>query len=360
MHPLFSLDATQVGQQGRPAVKSLPNPRPAAPPPRRPLMQRRHFVVAAVVGVGVAYFAQESMSLARIQAKNKGLVLAGKRAVVVGGTAGIGKGVAVRLAAAKVSVTVVGRSRERGEAVVQEMREAAGDGDAEFDFAPCDASLIRNARDLANEYAQRENSRVDYLVLTQGIATLQGYTPTEEGLDQKLSLHYFGRMAFIHEFLPLMARSEDPRVLTVLSAGVHSPYAGYKDDFFLERSYSLPNAANAAGMYSDIAVDSLSREHPGVTFIHAAPGVVNTNWGTDLPWLLRGLVRAFQPLTRSLYTCGEAMCEGLFSEEYRGGWRLMDKDGQLSPRPTGLHEEAREFVWEQTKAAVEERLRKAE
>lgn len=299
------------------------------------------------------------MSLARIQAKNRGLVLAGKRAVVVGGTSGIGKGVAVRLAAARVSVTVVGRSRERGEAVVQEMRQAAGEGDAEFDFAPCDATLIQNAHEFAKEYAKRENNHVDYLVLTQGIATLQGFTPTSEGLDQKLTLHYFGRIAFIKEFLPLMERSEDPRVLTVLSAGVHGPYAGYRDDFFLERSYSLPNAANAAGLYSDIAVDSLSREHPGVTFIHAAPGVVNTSWGTELPWLLRGLVRLFQPLTRSLYTCGEAMCEGLFSDEYRGGWRLMDKDGQQSVRPTGLHEEAREFVWKKTKAAVEERLRQA-
>ena len=39
-------------------------------------------------------------------------------------------------------------------------------------------------------------------------------------------------------------------------------------------SYSLKNAADAAGFYNDCALDKLSEENPGVAFIHAAPGLV--------------------------------------------------------------------------------------
>jgi hypothetical protein len=35
------------------------------------------------------------------------------------------------------------------------------------------------------------------VVLSQGIATIQGYTPTKEGLDEKLAIHYYARVAFV-------------------------------------------------------------------------------------------------------------------------------------------------------------------
>lgn len=278
--------------------------------------------------------------------------MSGKRAIVVGGTSGIGQGIALRLAKAKASVTILGRSRERGEAVVREMRAEAGDdAAAQFAFVECDAQMLGNVKAFADEF-RRSGERLDMLVLTQGIATTQGFTPTSEGLDQKLSLHYFSRVAFALHLAPLMAASDDPRVLTVLSAGVHSPFAGYRDDFSLERTYSIANAANAAGFYNDIAVDSLSREFPDVSFVHAAPGFVNTRWGSEFGPVLRFLVRAIQPLGRSIRDAGELMSEALFSPRYKRGWHLVDQYGEPTARPTDLHEAAREFVWERTKEAI--------
>ncbi len=64
------------------------------------------------------------------------------------------------------------------------------------------------------------------MVLSQGIATIQGYTPTAEGLDEKLAIHYYARVAFIQALLPALAGSSDARVITVLSGGVHSAYSG--------------------------------------------------------------------------------------------------------------------------------------
>ena len=81
------------------------------------------------------------------------LELAGKQAVVVGGTAGIGRGVAVRLARAGCAVTIVGRSESRGANVVAEMAAAAAEGQGgeektterpKHAFVRCDCFLLKN------------------------------------------------------------------------------------------------------------------------------------------------------------------------------------------------------------------------
>ena len=108
-------------------------------------------------------------------------------------------------------------------------------------------------------------------VVSQGIATMQGYTPTTEGVDVKLSLHYYSRMGFITSLLPALRRSTNPRVLSVLSAGMHKGSKELLTDLGLAHSYSLANAANAAGFYNDLGLDALARA-PGnerIKFVHA-------------------------------------------------------------------------------------------
>jgi hypothetical protein len=64
----------------------------------------------------------------------------------------------------------------------------------------CDASLMRNIQSCAADYTA-SNDTLDILVLTQGIASMSGYTPTSEGLEQKLAIHYYGRVLFMQLLL---------------------------------------------------------------------------------------------------------------------------------------------------------------
>jgi NAD(P)-dependent dehydrogenase (short-subunit alcohol dehydrogenase family) len=301
------------------------------------------------------YYSDNSMALAAVRARNAAASFPGRHAVVVGGTSGIGEGIALRLAEANFSVTVVGRNAERGAAVVEQMRaRGRGAPGAVYSFVPADAQYLASAKAFSTEYSKSHTS-LDVLVLTQGIATFQGRTETSEGVDQKLALHYYGRMAFIAALLPLLRAAPAARVLTVLTAGVHPPYAGYATDPELKTSYSTKLAADAACMYNDLAVDALSRE-PGnerITFVHAAPGFVSTNWGTEMPWYVRMLVRAIQPLGRSSADCAEFMCEPLLRPDpapgaASGGFLLMGANAQPVGR-TARHEEARDVVWKHTK-----------
>lgn len=85
------------------------------------------------------------------------------------------------------------------------------------------------------------------------------HTHYSEGIDVKLAVHYFSRMALTDALLPALRNGRSPRVLSVLSGGVHSVYEGYKTDFELKTSYSLKNAADAAGFYNDLCLDAFSK-----------------------------------------------------------------------------------------------------
>lgn len=301
--------------------------------------------------VGFGWFSlRDTMSLQAVQALNAQASLIGKQAVVFGGTSGIGQGIALRLAQGQASVAIVGRNAERGRELVKEMKALAPNGDHEF--ISCDASLLSSIAGFATGFL-RNHRRLDYLVISSGIATIQGRTETPEKIDQKLALHYFGRMAIIQGLLPLLQSTArepnaDVRVMSVLSGGVHSVYADFKKDFELKDSYSIKNAADAAGLYNDLGLDALARAHSDITFIHAAPGFVNTNWGTEMPWFIKGLVRLIQPLGTSIRDCGEFMTYGLLNPAYKGGLRILGSKGQVA-NVTSVHSSANaDFVWEQT------------
>ena len=313
-------------------------------------------VAASVVLVGAVLVGvvrvNTAMRFDALRARQLEISLAGRSAVVTGATSGIGRGIALRLTEAGASVTAVGRDRVRGEEIVQDMKAlATGKGWSEsvFRFVECDAFLLSNVASCAAEIAS--GGRLDYLVLSHGMGSMQGRTETAEGLDEKLTLHYWSRMRFIQALLPNLRQSDDARVLSVLSAGVHGTYAHWRGDPEVKSHYSLKAAADSAGFYNDLAAEALSRENPTVSFSHAAPGFVNTNWGTELPTVIRCCIRCLQPLGASPATCAEFMCSALLDPARKGGFHLLSPSAEVAlPRPE--HNAARDFIWAHTKSVL--------
>jgi NAD(P)-dependent dehydrogenase (short-subunit alcohol dehydrogenase family) len=234
-----------------------------------------------------------------------------------------GKAIACRLAQEGFQVVAVGRGGEGRRAEVLSFLEecavasssaatekgsaAAASAAIKHEFRPCDAfdlsQVKRCAADIERDYGD-DVGGIDALVMTQGMATTQKFTPTVDGNDEKLTLHFWSRAAFASSLLPALRRSSRAAmpggsvVLTVLSGGVHSPYGGYRADPELKSNYSIANAANFAGYYTDLFFDKLASRpaNASINFVHAAPGFVATNWGTEMPSYLRGPIRAMQKL----------------------------------------------------------------
>ncbi|KAL3764858.1 hypothetical protein ACHAW5_008474 [Stephanodiscus triporus] len=195
---------------------------------------------------------------------------------------------------------------------------------------------------------------IDALVMTQGMATMQKFKPTVDGNDEKLTLHYWSRAAFASCLLPGLRRSSMPGgsvVLSVLSGGVHSPYNKYREDPELRTNYSVINAANFAGYYTDLFLDELASRpaNASINFVHAAPGFVATNLGAEMPSYLRGPIRAMQrlmgksPAKCAGYMVGPILRCGIGDVGLeppsggRGGGDGDDDDGAITGRRRGAY-----------------------
>mmetsp|Transcript_27588 Transcript_27588/g.39484 ORF Transcript_27588/g.39484 Transcript_27588/m.39484 type:complete len:345 (-) Transcript_27588:152-1186(-) len=301
-----------------------------------------------------------------------------RTAVVVGATSGIGRAISHRLAEQGYTVIAVGRSRPgRDEAIVKTLEDKSAQSASNLslpketplprhEFRPCDAFCLSEVDACAKSILQ-DHPVLDALILTQGMATIQGFTATvPEGNDEKITLHYWSRIAMTNALLPSLRKSQMKKgavVLTVLSGGVHSPFLAYEKDPELKTQYSIQNAANMAGFYNDLAFDHMARQpaNEGINFVHAAPGFVNTNWGTEMPWYIRSVVRAIQPLGRSASDCAEYMtCPTVLASDAgdplpsigkgnnEKGIIVMGPNGEPA-KLTSMHTtEANNFVWNVT------------
>jgi NAD(P)-dependent dehydrogenase (short-subunit alcohol dehydrogenase family) len=151
--------------------------------------------------------------------------------LVTGSTDGLGREVAIRLAATGAHVIVHGRNRERGRAVVEEIEN--GGGSAAFYAA--DLSSLREVRELA-EAIRRDHDRLDVLVNNAGIWLSEGGRQlSADGYEMHFAVNYLSGYLLTRMLLPLIVESAPSRVVNVAS-GAQTPIDF--DDPMLERGYS--------------------------------------------------------------------------------------------------------------------------
>ena len=124
-------------------------------------------------------------------------------ALITGGTSGIGRAVANKLAQLGVHVLVVGRNLERGENTVAEIRAAGG----QADFISSDLRDAASARDVAKRAIQLGNGHVDMLINNAGTYPFgPTHEMTEELFDRVYSVNVKAPYFLVAELAPLMAK----------------------------------------------------------------------------------------------------------------------------------------------------------
>jgi NAD(P)-dependent dehydrogenase (short-subunit alcohol dehydrogenase family) len=124
-------------------------------------------------------------------------------ALVTGGTSGIGRAAANKLAHLGVHVFIVGRNRDRGEKAVAEIRRSGG----KADFIAHDLRDASSARELAGRAVELGGGHVDILINNAGVFPF-GPTnkTTEEEFDKVYSLNVKAPYFLVAELAPLMAK----------------------------------------------------------------------------------------------------------------------------------------------------------
>ena len=133
-------------------------------------------------------------------------------ALITGGTSGIGRAAANKLAQLGIHVLVVGRNAERGEKTVAEIRATGGRADA----ISADLHDASSAREVARRAIELGNDHVDILINNAGIFPFgPTHEMTEEVFDSVYSLNVKVPYFLVVELAPLMAKRGKGAIVNV-------------------------------------------------------------------------------------------------------------------------------------------------
>src|SRR6195256_3009640 len=133
-------------------------------------------------------------------------------ALITGGTSGIGREVANKLAQLGIHVLVVGRNAERGEKTVSEIRAAGG----RADFISSELRDASSAREVARKAVELGNGHVDILINNAGIFPFgPTHEMSEESFDDVYALNVKAPYFLVAELAPFMAQRGKGAIVNV-------------------------------------------------------------------------------------------------------------------------------------------------
>jgi NAD(P)-dependent dehydrogenase (short-subunit alcohol dehydrogenase family) len=253
--------------------------------------------------------------------------------LITGATDGLGKRVARELAAKGTTVLLHGRSPERLEATLEELRSQTGSQKVGSYLA--DLSSLGAVRDLADRILS-EYDRLDVLINNAGMI-VQERKESEDGYELTFAVNYLSHFLLTSLLLPLLKDSAPARVVNVASAG-QSPIDF--DDPMLERGYAAMRAYSmsklAQIMFTFELAERLSDTGVSVNALHPA-SLMDTKMVQDTFGYTMSTVEEGAEATVHLAVSPEL--EGV-TGRYFDGTREARADGQAYDK------EARQTLWE--------------
>jgi NAD(P)-dependent dehydrogenase (short-subunit alcohol dehydrogenase family) len=150
--------------------------------------------------------------------------------LVTGATDGLGRALARELAARGATVLVHGRSQQRLDDTLRELREATGS--ERLRPYRADLASLEEVRRLGREVGAEQ--RLDVLVNNAGIAGVGDRQESADGHELRFAVNYLAPFLLTSLLLPLLERSAPARVVNVASVGqVPVDF----DDVMLERGW---------------------------------------------------------------------------------------------------------------------------
>jgi NAD(P)-dependent dehydrogenase (short-subunit alcohol dehydrogenase family) len=208
--------------------------------------------------------------------------LVGNRALVTGGTGGIGLETALALAGAGAEVVVAGRSRTKVDHAVAAVRQAVDTAKVEglvLDLASL-ASIDSAASDVL-----ATGRPLDLLINNAGVMAVPERRETVDGFELTFGTNHLGHFALTGRLLPALLAAPAARVVTV-SAKVARNKGATLEDPLSETSYDSRMVAYTKSKLANVVFTlELARRATGtgITAVAVHPGTSNTGLQQHLP-----------------------------------------------------------------------------
>lgn len=202
--------------------------------------------------------------------------LAGRRAVVTGGSDGIGLRIVTRLAQAGVELVLPVRNMSKGESAVTGILEKVPT--AQISLLPLDLSSLGSIAAFGERMAQA-GEPIHFLINNAGVMTPPNRQSTEDGFELQFGTNHLGHFALASHLLPLL-RAGRARVTSQISIAANQGAINWAD-LNWEKSYDGMRAYSqskiALGLFG-VELDRRSRAGGwGISSNLSHPGIAPTS-----------------------------------------------------------------------------------
>lgn len=193
-----------------------------------------------------------------------------KTILITGSTDGIGKLTATKLANDDHQIIVHGRSSEKLENTISEIKEITNNERISgfiSDLSNFD-SVNKMISDISNEF-----SSIDVLINNAGVLKSH-IEQNQDGLDMRFAVNYFAPYLLTNGLLPILKNSDSPRIINLSSAAqatVSIDALAGKEQISSNEAYAQSKLALTMWSFA------FAQNHPEITTIAVNPGsLLNT------------------------------------------------------------------------------------
>jgi len=249
------------------------------------------------------------------------------KVLITGGTNGMGKGVAQVLAGSNHEIIILSRSKERGEATLNELVEATSNN--KISVVLCDLTKLSDVRAAIREIRDQHES-LDGIFINAGLGYALKREETEDGMDLHFQVNYLSQFMLTLNLLDLLEKSDNGgRVIFNVTEGGEI----FWDDMQMKNKWGyedgIHQAMVAKRMFSE-RMHNLYKDRKGskVSFIgFQIHKTVWTNQINIIPFFMKSmatLMKLFGTFI-SMEECGTVMSP-LFTESQE---ESMKKSGKF-------------------------------
>jgi NAD(P)-dependent dehydrogenase (short-subunit alcohol dehydrogenase family) len=229
------------------------------------------------------------MQLGKSYEMNQQFYIPGQVALITGGNIGIGRITAIELAKKGFKVVIAGRSLERTQPVLDDIKSLRVDEQAIF--LPLDLASLASVRECAQLFLQL-NLPLHLLINNAGVAGLRGLT--KDGFEMTFGVNHLGHFLLTQLLLEKMQSSGLSRIVTV-SSRAHKRTTGVDWDALCQptRSWTGIHEYAVSKLANLLFSAELAKRVQGtsVSTYSLHPGVVDTEIWRALPNWARPLLK---------------------------------------------------------------------
>ncbi len=280
------------------------------------------------------------------------LDMQGRHVMITGCTAGLGRAAAIDLAHRGADLSLVCRSREKGEALMSELESGGVPGRTEVWIA--DMGSQRDIRNLAQKFLQLD--RPLHVLFNNAGVVLQKRTLTEEGFETTFAVNHLGYFLLTLLLTDRLKASGPARVVNTAS-GAHK-FAGGRLDFDnlqSEKRYRTMKTYGASKLANILFTRELARRlsGTGVTANAFHPGMVGSDFAKNNGVVAVVAMNLLRPFARSPLKGAETgiyLCTEPSLQNESGGY--YHDCTPLDPAPSGRSDEDAARLWEVSEQLV--------